>query len=85
MKIKSFSCSADSAGTIIIAAKLAQFDKKAVNVEYFDRLCLSIGREFVAAIADDPKQLAFIEAKTSAFIEQQKILINTDDHEMQDH
>ena len=84
MKIKSFSCSADSAGTIIIAAKLAQFDKKAVNVEYFDRLCLSIGREFVAAIAGDPKQLAFIEAKTSAFVDLQKTLIDTG-NEVQDH
>lgn len=82
MKIKSFSCSADSAGTIIIAAKLAQLDKKAVNMDYFDKLCLSIGREFVAAIADNPKRLAFIEAKASAFIEQQKNLINTDDHEV---
>lgn len=84
MKIKSFSCSADSAGTIIIAAKLAQFDKKAVNMEYFDKLCLSIGREFVAAIASDPEALAKMEAKTSAFIEQQKNLIEIG-HEMQNH
>lgn len=84
MKIKSFSCSADSAGTIIIAAKLAQFDKKAVNVDYFDKLCLSIGREFVNAIANEPNQLAFIEAKSAEFVEQQKNLITTD-HEVQDH
>lgn len=85
MKIKSFSCSADSAGTIIIAAKLANLDKKAVNNDYLDKLYLLIGREFVAAIAADPNHLAFIEAKTSAFVERQKNLINTDDHEVQDH
>lgn len=85
MKIKSFSCSADSAGTIIIAAKLAQFDKKAINMEYYDKLCLSIGREFVNAIAYDTEALAKMEAKTSAFIELQKTLIETDSHEMQNH
>lgn len=85
MKIKSFSCSADSAGTIIIAAKLAQLDKKAINMDYFDKLCLSIGREFVAAIANDTEAIAKMEAKTTAFIELQKNLIDTDSHEMQNH
>ena len=84
MKIKSFSCSADSAGSIIIAAKLAQFDKKAINMEYFDKLCLSIGREFVSAIANTPGAIAKMEAKTSAFVDLQKTLIDTGD-EVQDH